>query len=111
MLRVLLALLCLVVASAAAAECGKASFYADRFDGRRTASGETFRQSAATCAHKTLPLGARIRVERADGRYVDCRVNDRGPFVRGRVVDLSRSLANRLGMAKAGVISVCLRRI
>lgn len=91
-------------------ECGAASYYADSLAGAATASGEPYSPSAFTAAHKTLPLGAQIVVEAASsGARVVVTVNDRGPFVEGRIVDLSRAAADKLGMIAAGVIDVCLR--
>ncbi len=88
-------------------ERGLASFYADLLSGNRTASGERYRPGAATCAHRTHPFGTKLRIKNvASGRSVVCRVNDRGPFVAGRVVDVSGALATELGMRKRGVIAV-----
>ncbi|MEW5847849.1 MAG: septal ring lytic transglycosylase RlpA family protein [Myxococcota bacterium] len=88
-------------------ERGMASYYHDSLAGRPTASGEPYNPEAATCAHKTHPLGTRLRVTRVDsGASVVCRVNDRGPFVRGRVVDLSRRMARELGILHKGVVPV-----
>ena len=88
-------------------ETGLASYYHDSLAGRRTASGERYDPGAATCAHRTHPFGTRLRVRNVEsGREVTCRVNDRGPFVSGRVVDLSRSLATRLGITRTGVARV-----
>lgn len=85
---------------------GIASFYAE---GARTANGEHFRPGAMTAAHRTLPFGTHVRVTDADtGRSVVVRINDRGPFVRGRIIDLSRGAASALGMAGRGVANVNL---
>lgn len=82
---------------------GGASYYADRFHGRRTASGEAFNTHALTAAHRTLPFGTRVQVTNpANGRSVVVRINDRGPFHGGRVIDLSRSAAERLGIVAPG---------
>lgn len=90
-------------------ERGQASFYADRYHGRRTASGETHDRNALTAAHRSLPFGTRVRVTRLDnGRETVVRINDRGPFVRGRVIDLSRRAAEELGMLGQGVAEVRL---
>lgn len=90
-------------------ETGPASYYADRFDGRRTASGEIFLQQECTAAHLHLPFGSVVRVTSMEnGREVLVRVNDRGPFTGGRIIDLSRSAAEELGMITAGVIGVRL---
>nr|WP_240610033.1 septal ring lytic transglycosylase RlpA family protein [Halomonas endophytica] len=90
-------------------EEGQASFYADRYQGRRTASGERFDQQALTAAHRTLPFGTEVRVTRLDnGREAVVRVNDRGPFVRGRIIDLSRRAAEELDMVRSGTAPVRL---
>jgi rare lipoprotein A len=81
-------------------QSGKASWYGPGFHGRRTASGEVFNTNSMTAAHKTLPFGTRVKVtSRHTGRSVVVRINDRGPFVRGRVIDLSKASARALGMA------------
>lgn len=88
-------------------EVGLASFYADSLQGRRTASGQPYDRGAATCAHRTHRFGTRLEVKVLDtGKKAQCRVNDRGPFVRGRVVDVSRSVAERLGLVERGVVKV-----
>ncbi|HWV69049.1 septal ring lytic transglycosylase RlpA family protein [Chitinophaga sp.] len=88
-------------------ETGKASYYADSFNGKRTASGETFRQRELTAAHKTLPFGTRVTVINiANGKSVKVRINDRGPFVPGRIIDLSHKAASRIGMLNTGVANV-----
>ncbi|UYG05901.1 septal ring lytic transglycosylase RlpA family protein [Halomonas sp. LR3S48] len=90
-------------------EQGQASFYADRYHGRRTASGEAHDRNALTAAHRSLPFGTRVRVTRLDnGRETVVRINDRGPFVRGRVIDLSRRAAEELNMLGQGVTEVRL---
>jgi rare lipoprotein A len=82
---------------------GIASWYGPRFHGRRTASGERFDQEALTAAHRTLPFGTIVRVQSlVNGRTVDVRINDRGPFLRQRVIDLSRGAARALGLIDAG---------
>ena len=86
---------------------GTASYYADKFDGRRTASGETFRNGGYTAAHRTLPFGTRVRVSRGD-RSVVVRINDRGPFAKGRVIDLSKAAARDLGLIGPGHAPVTL---
>ncbi len=86
---------------------GEASYISDRLAGNSTASGEPYDPQALTAAHRTLPFGTRVRVRRLDtGAEVVVRVNDRGPFVDGRVIDLSRAAAERLGMLRAGVVDV-----
>lgn len=91
-------------------ETGKASYYANSFNGRPTASGETFRQRKLTAAHKTLPFGTRVTVINiANGKKVKVRINDRGPFVPGRIIDLSHKAASRIGMLNIGVANVEVR--
>ena len=90
-------------------ERGQASFYGPRFHGRRTASGERYDQHALTAAHKTLPFGTLVRVRSlVTGKEVDVRVTDRGPFTRGRIIDVSRAAAEALGMIGLGVKQVSL---
>ena len=85
--------------AAPARETGIASWYGGQFHGRLTANGERFTMFAMTAAHKELPFGSIVRVRQAgSGRSVVVRINDRGPFVEGRVIDLSRSAAQSLGM-------------
>jgi rare lipoprotein A len=91
---------------------GLASFYGRRFHGRRTASGDRYDMHAFTCAHRTAPFGTRLRVtELETGRSVVVVVNDRGPFVRGRVVDVSLAAARALGMVERGVARVRIERL
>jgi peptidoglycan lytic transglycosylase len=89
---------------------GHASYYGDGFDGRRTASGERYDPRKLTAAHKSLPLGTRVRVTRTsggvDGPSVEVRVNDRCGCTHGRVIDLSLAAARRLHMLGAGVVPV-----
>ena len=88
---------------------GGASWYGHPFHGRKTSNGETFNMHAFTAAHRTLPFGSWVRVQRLDnGNSVDVRINDRGPFVDGRIIDLSRAAAGRLGILSSGVASVRL---
>ncbi|MBA2777703.1 septal ring lytic transglycosylase RlpA family protein [Billgrantia kenyensis] len=90
-------------------EQGLASFYADRYHGRQTASGERHDRNALTAAHRSLPFGTTVRVTRLDnGSETVVRINDRGPFVRGRVIDLSRRAAEELDMIGPGVVEVRL---
>ncbi|MDX8527195.1 septal ring lytic transglycosylase RlpA family protein [Mesorhizobium sp. MSK_1335] len=96
-------------ASSAATQCGRASWYALH---SRTASGERMNPSALTAAHRTLPFGTRLRVTNKDnGRSVVVRINDRGPFVKGRVLDLSRGAAGQLGFIGSGHTAVCMARV
>ncbi|MET0355216.1 MAG: septal ring lytic transglycosylase RlpA family protein [Cellvibrio sp.] len=88
-------------------EKGKASFYADKHQSRKTANGEIYKHSLSTAAHKTLPFGARVKVTNLDNRKsVVVKVNDRGPFVRGRVIDLSKSAFSNIASTSAGIINV-----
>lgn len=88
-------------------EEGIASWYGEPFHGRTTASGERYDMDAPTAAHKSLPFGARVRVENLDNdRSTILTINDRGPFVRGRIIDVSRWGADELGMIGAGVARV-----
>ncbi|KAA9332986.1 septal ring lytic transglycosylase RlpA family protein [Hymenobacter busanensis] len=80
-------------------ESGKASFYADKFNGRATASGEPYRPGKMTAAHKTLPFGTVVRVTNTETHQsVKVRINDRGPHVKGRIVDLSKKAAHKIGL-------------
>jgi rare lipoprotein A len=82
---------------------GVASYYGKRFHGRRTANGERFNMNAMTAAHKTLPFGTKVRVTNArNGKSVTVRINDRGPFIRGRTIDLSKAAARRIGIIQRG---------
>ncbi len=89
---------------------GYASWYGPKFHGRRTSSGEIFNMYDMTCAHRTLPLGTILLVTNLEnGRSVVVRVNDRGPFVKGRIIDLSYAAARALGMVDKGVVKVKIR--
>ena len=91
-------------------ETGMASWYGDQFNGRPTATGERFDMHALTAAHKTLPLPGLVEVTNLEnGRRIVVRVNDRGPFVDGRIIDLSRGSAEALGLLSAGVGQVRVR--
>jgi rare lipoprotein A len=95
-----------------AEEVGVASFYGARFHGRTTASGARYDMHALTCAHPSAPFGTRLRVtDLESGRSVVVTVTDRGPFVRGRVVDLSLAAARRLGMVERGIARVRVERV
>ena len=99
-------------AAAPVYQSGEAAYYGARFAGRTTASGEAFDPQALTAAHRRLALGTRVRVTNVDnGRTVTVRINDRGPYADGRIIDLSRAAAERLGMIESGVATVELRRI
>ena len=91
---------------------GKVSYLARKFTGRKTASGERFNPNALTMAHKTLPFGTVVRVTNLrNGKSVQVRVNDRGPFVAGRLADLSLAAAHQLDMLRAGVAHVRLEAL
>ena len=93
-------------------EEGIASWYGADFHGRKTSSGETYDMYGRTSAHKLLPLGTTVRVTNlANGQVVFCRINDRGPFVEGRIIDLSYSLARDLGVAEQGTALVRLEAV
>ena len=88
-------------------EVGVASWYGDDFHGKKTASGDVYDMYAISAAHKTLPLGTVVRVTNLqNGSQVDLLINDRGPFVDGRIIDLSLGAARQLGSARAGVVKV-----
>lgn len=86
---------------------GAASYYADSFAGRLTANGERYDPNAYTAAHRTLPFGSVVRVVyEKTGDWVLVRINDRGPYAKGRIIDLSRKAATRLSMLRDGVVRV-----
>lgn len=89
---------------------GNASYYSDYYEGRTTANGETFRQSKVTAAHKTLPFGTKVEVTNLKNhKSIVVRINDRGPFVKGRIIDLTKSAAKEIGMLSDGVSKVKIR--
>jgi rare lipoprotein A len=91
-------------------ESGVASWYGKRYHGRRTASGQRFDMNALTAAHRTLPFGTRVEVTNlANGRSVVLVINDRGPFIKGRVIDVSRRGAANLGFLRKGLARVRMR--
>ncbi|MBI1622803.1 septal ring lytic transglycosylase RlpA family protein [Aquamicrobium zhengzhouense] len=93
----------------AAAQCGGASWYAL---GSKTASGERMNPAAMTAAHRSLPFGSKIKVtNQRNGKSVVVRINDRGPFIKGRVIDLSRAAAAELGFIRAGHTKICMQQI
>ncbi len=97
----------LTAPEASAGQQGLASWYGPGFHGRKTASGERFNAGAMTAAHRTLPFGTRVRVvNRKTGRSVVVRINDRGPYAHGRIIDLSQASAKALGVS--GVVQVAL---
>ena len=88
-------------------ETGLASWYGQGFHGKRTASGEVFNQEQFTAAHRTLPWGSRVKViNLANGKSVEVRINDRGPFGKGRIIDVSRAAARILGIVESGIANV-----
>jgi rare lipoprotein A len=88
-------------------ETGLASWYGSRHHGKRTASGEVFNQEKFTAAHRTLPWGSRVKVTNlANGKSVEVRINDRGPFAQGRIIDVSRAAARVLGIVAQGITTV-----
>ncbi len=94
--------------STAFAQCGHASWYALH---SKTASGERMNPKALTAAHKTLPFGTKVRVtNQRNGKAVVVRINDRGPFVRGRVIDVSKAAAHALGFVGAGHTKICMSK-
>jgi rare lipoprotein A len=91
-------------------QSGQGSYYADKFAGRPTASGAPYRPGKLTAAHNTLPFGTKIRVTNTrTGRSVKVVVNDRGPHVKGRIVDVSKKAARKIGLTQAGVAPVQLK--
>jgi rare lipoprotein A len=98
--------------SFAQVQTGKASFYADKFEGTQTASGERYRHNKMTAAHKTLPFGTKVRVTNlANNQSVELVINDRGPYVDNRIIDLSKSAAEKLGFINQGLADVKLEVI
>lgn len=94
---------------AASAQCGRASWYALH---SRTASGERMNPAALTAAHRSLPFGTKLKVtNQRNGKSVVVRINDRGPFIRGRVLDLSKGAAQRLGFVSSGHTPVCMAQL
>ncbi|MEI7708901.1 MAG: septal ring lytic transglycosylase RlpA family protein [Chlorobium sp.] len=91
---------------------GKASYYSDQFHGRKTANGETFNMNKLTAAHPSLPFGTWVRVTNlSNGKDVVVRINDRGPFVKGRIIDLSVHAATELGIIQSGTVKVKLEAL
>jgi len=94
-----------------ARQCGGASWYGDKFAGKRTASGVRFNPNDMVAAHRSLPFGSRVRVtDRRSGRSVSVKIVDRGPHVRGRVIDVSKAAARKLGFKRRGTARVCITR-
>lgn len=93
-----------------AAECGLASWYSTENGQTRTATGERYTGNDLTAAHRSLPFGTRLRVT-YKGKSVVVRLNDRGPYVKGRSLDLSRAAAAKIGLIRPGVARVCWERV
>lgn len=92
--------------------CAQASWYGPGFHGNQTANGERYNQYGLTAAHKSLPFGTRLRVtNRYTGRSVIVRINDRGPYVGGRALDLSKEAALQVGMIESGHAPVCYSEV
>jgi len=88
---------------------GQASFYADKFENRKTASGELYQQDKHTAAHRSLAFGTKVKVTNTEnGDSVVVRINDRGPFIRGRIIDLSQSAFSQISHTRSGVINVVI---
>ena len=99
----------LAIKAAAQVQTGKASFYADRFEGTPTANGEKYKASKLTAAHKTLPFGTKVKVTNlANNESVVVTINDRGPFVAGRIIDVSKAAAEKLNFFNQGTAEVKL---
>lgn len=106
---ILIPLLTVFALASAQVQSGKASFYADKFEGTPTASGEKYKHNKLTAAHKTLPFGTKVRVTNtANNKSVEVVINDRGPYVDGRIIDLSRAAAEALGFISQGLADVTL---
>ena len=90
-------------------QAGEASYYSDKLQGRSTASGEPYDKNALTAAHRKLAFGTKVRVtNKANGQSVVVRINDRGPYAKGRIIDLSRAAFSAIGNTSAGVMDVTL---
>lgn len=96
-------------ATTASAQCGSASWYALT---SKTASGERMNPAALTAAHRSLPFGSKMKItNQRNGKSVVVRINDRGPFIKGRVIDLSRAAAHQLGFIRAGHTKICMEKL
>lgn len=99
-------------ALAAGDQCGGASWYGPGFHGKKAASGQRFDQNAMTAAHKSLPFGTVVRVvDQRTGKSIKVTINDRGPFHKGRIIDLSKAAATKLGIRNAGTGKVCITQV
>lgn len=107
MLLLALPALATVKAAPGKVQYGIASYYHDSLHGNKTASGQVYDKNRVSAAHKTLPLGSKVKVTDLEtGRSIVVRINDRGPFIKGRVIDLSRRAANELDLIKRGIARV-----
>lgn len=107
-----LAAVLLSFSTAAHAQCGGASWYGPGFHGKTAASGEVFNENAMTAAHRSLPFGTKLKVtDQRTGQAIEVTINDRGPFVGKRIIDLSKAAATKLGFRNRGVTSVCLSQL
>ncbi len=97
------------VSSGSVYQSGQASWYGDKFHGRQTASGEIYNMNAMTAAHRKLPFGTKVKViSKTTGQSVIVTINDRGPFAKKRIIDVSKAAAKKLGMIRLGEIPVKL---
>ncbi len=109
---ILATILSLSTTTALAQSKGKASYYGNKFHGRRTSDGSRYHKDSLTCAHRTLPFGTLLKVRnQKNGREVVVKVTDRGPFGPGRIVDLSMAAAREIGMVQQGVVPVEVIRV
>ncbi len=109
---ILATILSLSTTTALAQNKGKASYYGNKFHGRRTSDGSRYHKDSLTCAHRTLPFGTLLKVRnQKNGREVVVKVTDRGPFGPGRIVDLSMAAAREIGMVQQGVVPVEVTRV
>ena len=107
MKKIFLTLILSLIITDAFATIGTASWYGPGFHGRKTASGEKFNQYGLSAAHKTLPLGSHVKVTNlANGQSVIVRINDRGPYAHGRIIDLSQGAKNAIKMGGVGKVSI-----
>ncbi len=108
----LVSLFVLVTTMGFAQKSVKASYYHNKFEGRTTSSGSIYRADNLTCAHKTLPFGTRLKVENPENNnFVIVEVTDRGPFIRGREIDLSYAAAQQIGIINQGVAQVTITKL
>jgi len=107
-----LAVLVFSISTPSFAQCGGASWYGPGFNGKTAASGEKFNENAMTAAHRSLPFGTKVKVtDQRNGREIEVTINDRGPFVGKRIIDLSKAAATELGFRNRGTTSVCISQL